>query len=92
MRYVLLACMLLAAPTWTSDPGEPLDCSDWVFAAMPTVGDYLTVADTLPDPPPGTGRYYITSVNYQGQIRYGRKNIGGVLSGRDPAVLPACIN
>ena len=67
---------------------QPLQCS--YPASMPTVGDYLTVVDPLPDPAPGTGRYYFTSVNYQGQIRYGRKAAGGVLSGRDPAVLPAC--
>lgn len=57
---------------------------------VPEVGDYLTVADTLPTPTPGTGRWYLTAVNYQGETRYGRKNIGGVLSGRDPAVLPVC--
>lgn len=58
--------------------------------AIPAVGDYLTVADTLPTPAPGTGRWYLTAVNYQGETRYGRKNIGGALSGRDPSVLPGC--
>jgi len=67
---------------------QPLQCGYPTTA--PSVGDYLTVADTLPDPPPGQGRYYITAVNYQGQTRYGRKSSGGVLTGRDPAVLPAC--
>lgn len=59
-------------------------------AAPPSVGDYLAVADPLPTPAPGHGRYYVTAVSYQGQRRYGRKSSGGVLSGRDPAVLPAC--
>ncbi len=68
---------------------QPLQCA--YPAPMPSVGDYLTVPDTLPNPAPGLGRYYVTSVNYQGQTRYGRKTISGVLSGRDPAVLPACV-
>jgi len=57
----------------------------------PSVGDYLTVADTLSDPAPGTGRYYVTAVHHQGEVRFGRKSSGGVLSGRDPATLPACL-
>jgi len=28
---------------------------------------------------------------YQGQTRYGRKRQGTAMSGRDPAVLPACV-
>ena len=47
------------------------------------------MADPLPDPAPGEGRYYVTAVTFNGQTRYGRKNIGG-LSGRDPVVLPEC--
>jgi hypothetical protein len=32
MRTVLSAVVaLLVLPAWASDPGEPLDCSDWVF-------------------------------------------------------------
>ena len=61
-------------------------------AAAPHVGDYVTVADTLPDPTPGTGRYYVTAATYQGATRYGRKTTAGHLSGRDPAVLPVCVN
>lgn len=59
-------------------------------AAQPHVGDYLTVPDTLPTPAPGHGYYYVTAATYQGQTRYGRKTSGGRMSGRDPAVLPAC--
>lgn len=58
--------------------------------AAPDVGDYLTVADTLPLPQPGHGYYYVTAAAYQGQTRYGRKTSGGTLSGRDPALLPRC--
>ncbi len=67
---------------------QPLECG--YPATAPSVGDYLTVEDNLPVLEPGQGRYYVTAVNYQGQRRYGRKSTGGVLSGRDPAVLPGC--
>ena len=33
---------------------------------------------------------YVTAATHQGQTRYGRKNLGG-LSGRDPGVLPGCV-
>ncbi len=65
-----------------------LDCGYPV--SLPQTGDLLTVADTLADPLPGDGYYFVTAVNYQGQRRYGRKAMGGVLSGRDPTLLPAC--
>ncbi len=67
---------------------QPLQCG--YPSTPPQVGDYLSVADPLPDPAPGTGRYYVTAVTHQGQRRYGRKSTSGVLSGRDPAVLPEC--
>lgn len=67
---------------------HPLVCG--YPATPPEPGDYLTVSDPLPDPGPGQGRYYITAVNYQGQRRFGRRSEGGVLNGRDPAVLPIC--
>ncbi len=67
---------------------QPLECE--YPASMPDVGDYLTVDDPLPNPSPGQGRFYVTAVSYQGQTRYGRKAIGGVLSGRDPAALQTC--
>ena len=58
--------------------------------SSPSAGDYLTVADTLPALEPGEGRYYVTAVTYQGDTRYGRKSSGGVLTGRDPELLPGC--
>jgi len=67
---------------------HPLACD--YPAAAPHVGDYLTVADTVPTPAPGQGVYYVTAATYQGATRYGRKTTAGHLSGRDPAVLPAC--
>jgi len=67
---------------------KPLQCH--YPATLPHVGDYLTVADTLPPPASGQGYYYVTAATYQGQTRYGRKRSGGVTSGRDPALLPLC--
>ncbi len=55
-----------------------------------SIGDHVITTDPLPDPAPGEGRYYLTAVNYQGQRRYGRRATGGVLTGRDPNVLPEC--
>ncbi len=65
-----------------------LQCSYPV--AAPHVGDYLTVADTVPTPAPGQGVYYVTAATFQGATRYGRKTTAGHLSGRDLAVLPGC--
>ena len=59
-------------------------------AAAPHVGDYLALADPLPNPEPGTGRYYVTAATYQGATRYGRETTAGHLNGRDPVLLPAC--
>jgi hypothetical protein len=67
---------------------HPLACN--YPATPPHVGDYLTVADTVPTPEPGQGVYYVTAATYQGATRYGRKTTAGHLSGRDPAALPAC--
>ena len=69
---------------------QPLQCG--YPATAPSVGDFLTVEDTLPTPAPGRGYYYVTAVNFQGQRRYGRQSNGGVLTGRNPALLPECTN
>jgi hypothetical protein len=68
---------------------HPLQCG--YPATPPKVGDYLTVADTLPTPSAGKGYYYVTATTYQGQRRDGRQVVNGKLVGRDPAVLPACV-
>ena len=57
---------------------------------MPRRGDYLTVVDTSPQPTPGVANYIVTAVTNGTQRRYGRKLTNGVMSGRDPALLPAC--
>jgi len=71
----------------TFDLMQPLQCA--YPATAPAVGDYLTITDT-DSPAAGHGFYYLTAVNFMGQLRYGRQAIAGVLSGRDPAVLPGC--
>lgn len=58
--------------------------------APPTAGTYLTVADTSPIPAPGQANYIVTAGSEGTQRRYGRQLIGGVLSGRNPALLPVC--
>jgi hypothetical protein len=67
---------------------HPLQCG--YPATAPHVGDYLTVADTVPTPEPGHGVYYVTAATYQGATRYGRKTSAGHMTGRDPDLLPAC--
>ena len=57
----------------------------------PETGDYLTVADTVPNPAPGHAVYYLTAVTHAGETRAGRKSEGGVLSGRDSSGLPECV-
>jgi hypothetical protein len=67
---------------------QPMQCH--YPATLPAVGDYLTVADTSPQPSPGAANYTVTAVTNGKQRRYGRKLIAGVMSGRDPAMLPGC--
>jgi hypothetical protein len=66
----------------------PLQCT--VPAGRPPVpGEHLAVADTLPDPSPGAGRYYVTAVRDGDLIRAGRSTIGGVMQGRNAAAMPS---
>src|SRR5262249_3067668 len=67
---------------------QPMQCN--YPATPPHAGDYLTVPDTSPVPEPGDANYSMTAVSYWTDRRYGRKRIGGVMSGRDPARLPGC--
>jgi len=52
-------------------PAPPLQCH--YPSTPPAVGDYMTVADTSPKPPPGAANYTVTAVSYGAQRRYGRK-------------------
>lgn len=67
---------------------KPLQCG--YPSTQPDTGDYLEFIDSLPDPSAGEGYYYITATHFQGETCYGRQRIDGELSGRNPALLPAC--
>jgi hypothetical protein len=72
-------------PDWSQ--AEPLTC----YAAMsPAPGQVVTIADTLPDPPAGHGRYYLTASVNGADRRLGRQYVAGAFSARDPARLPVC--
>lgn len=53
-------------------------------------GAVLSIGDSLGDPPPGEGRYYVAAVVSGGDRRIGRRTESGQLTARDPAGLPAC--
>ena len=72
-------------PDWSQ--AQPLACE----AAMnPAPGQIVTVADTLPDPALGHGRYYLTASVNGPDRRLGRQYSGGQFSARNPATLPMC--
>jgi hypothetical protein len=48
------------------------------------------VADGVPDPSPGHGRYYLAAVRHETKIRTGRSMMGGVMQGRNAAALAGC--
>ena len=72
-------------PDWSQ--AEPLTCE---AAANPTQGQAVTVADSLPDPPVGEGRYYLVASQNGADRRLGRQYVSGAFSARQPAGLPAC--
>jgi len=65
----------------------PLAC-DVAPSAGP--GDVVPVADPLPNPPLGQGRYYVAAVSSGPERRAGRRRTNGVLEGRLAASLPSC--
>lgn len=66
---------------------QPLLCD---AAAGASPGQTVVVNDPLPDPAPGTGRYYLTTVTAGADRRAGRRYDGSGLVGRDPTGLPPC--
>ena len=68
---------------------QPMSCS--YPASPPAVGDFLTVMDTSPIPPLGQANYIVTAVTHETDRRYGRQLTGPTMTGRNPALLPACI-
>ena len=71
------------------EDAQPIDCSV-PASGHPATGDLVSIADPLPDPPPGEGRYVVVAVEQGSEHRFGRQRSGGVTSGRDPADFPAC--
>jgi hypothetical protein len=72
-------------PDWSQ--AQPLTCA---AATSPRPGELVTVADTLPDPAVGTGRYYITASMNGSDRRLGRQYVSGAYSARMPSSLPVC--
>jgi hypothetical protein len=70
-------------PNWSL--AQALECS-----ASGASGQVVTVTDTLPDPVPGTGRYYLTASKSGADRRLGRQYMNGQYSARNPAGLPVC--
>lgn len=76
---------LRSMPDWSQ--AQPLTCE---AATNPAPGQVITVADTLPDPPVGMGRYYITASVNGPDRRLGRQYVNSAFSARNPAGLPVC--
>jgi hypothetical protein len=79
---------------WTAPPdfsrARPLRCR--YPATPPRPGERLIVPDAPSDPAPGHCHDLVTAVQYGGQRRWGREAAGaGVLRGRDPSLLPECV-
>lgn len=81
----LWAGNLQTLPDWSQ--AQPLACD---AATSPAPGQVVTVADTLPNPTVGQGRYYITASQQGADRRLGRQYINGLYSARIPGTLPAC--
>jgi hypothetical protein len=72
-------------PDWSQ--AEPLTCE---AAVSPAPGQLVSVADTLPDPAIGEGRYYLVASQSGADRRLGRQFVNGAFSAREPAGLPVC--
>jgi hypothetical protein len=66
---------------------QPLACD---VAVGRSPGQTVHVADPLPPPAPGEGRYYVTSVTHGSERRAGRSSQAGRLVGRDASPLQIC--
>src|SRR5262245_29724107 len=65
----------------------PLACNVAPGAAP---GSIVTVADPLPNPAVGQGRYYVAAVRHGADRRAGRRTLDGSLVGRDTSGLASC--
>jgi hypothetical protein len=77
-------------PDWSQ--AEPLTCQ---AAANPVPRQIVSIADTLPDPAIGEGRYYLVASQSGADRRLGRQYVNGAFSGsspksRDPGWVSSC--
>jgi len=72
-------------PDWSQ--AQPLAC---MAAESPSAGQLVSVADTLPDPAVGEGRYYLVASQSGPDRRLGRQYVNGGFSARQPGALPLC--
>jgi len=91
---------LPAADTFQIFTGDIRDVSDFRLAVAqdcsipdmgsPQPGQLFSIPDPIPTPDLGQGSFLLLGVENAGQRRFGRQNIGGVLSGRDPGAFTGC--
>lgn len=72
-------------PEWSR--AVPLTCE---AATNPVPGQVVSVADTLPAPAVGEGRYYLVASKSEADRRLGRQYLNGAFTARQPASLPIC--
>lgn len=72
-------------PDWSQ--AQPLTCE---ASANPAPGQIVSVADTLPNPAVGEGRYYLVAIQSGPDRRLGRQYVNGAFSAREPAGLLEC--
>lgn len=85
-RYDVYSGVLSSLPDLSQ--AQPFKCD---AAAGKGAGDRVNIIDTLPEPPPGTARYYLTAITAGLERRAGRTRQGAVLTGRAATSLPACV-
>lgn len=78
MRQLLPLLLLIAlAPAWASEPGQPLDASDWVILdprlTIETVLEYPCKIEGTNQPEPGCGIAGAGNVLVEGDILFHRK-------------------
>jgi hypothetical protein len=72
-------------PDWSQ--AQPLACT---AAVNPTPGQVVSVADPLPNPAVGEGRYYLVASQSGPDRRLGGQYVNAAFLAREPAGLPVC--
>src|SRR5262249_55367633 len=81
--FVLLAVATLTMPVWASQPGHPLDCTDWVFLipGLSCSSHVLTQASSPSAPPETMRRGANRAVDNSGKFYVALPSGGGGNSG-----------